>query len=255
MKFVRTWESFLEKYIEGYFNIKFSGDLQPAEIAKRLVREMENKRSVGVSKTYVANHYQVALNTSDHESLLPVSMAIQEELAQFLLAEVAKRGYTILSRPSFEFLTNSAMAKGQFVVTGEFTEAIPYEKMPPVVEDEEPAQFGETKTFARAVAAERSEPHFQGFITVVEGPDEGLKLKVGTQRFHMGRRESNELPLTDMNTSRLHAYIHYEAGQHVLTDAKSLNGTYVNGQRISRKTLQSGDQIKIGHTLLCYEVV
>jgi hypothetical protein len=255
VKFVRTWESFLEKYIEGYCNAKFSGDLQPAEIAKKLVREMENKRSVGVSKTYVPNHYQVALTAVDHESLLPVATAIQDELAQFLLAEIAKRGYTILSHPSFEFLTDSAMAKGKFVVTGEFTEAIPYEKIPQLAEGEEPTQFGETKTFARTVVAERSEPPFQGLITVVEGPDVGLKLKVGTQRFHMGRRESNELPLTDMNTSRLHAYIYYEAGQHVLIDAKSLNGTYVNGQRVSRKTLQSGDKIKIGHTLLCYEVV
>lgn len=255
MKFVRTWESFLEKYIEGYCSAKFSGDLQPAEIAKKLVREMENKRSVGVSKTYVPNHYQVSLSTNDYESLLPVAMAIQDELAQHLLVEVDKRGYTLLSRPSFEFLANKAIVKGQFVVAGEFTEAIPYEKKPQSVDEKELTHLGETKTFSRAAVSERSVSYLQGLITVIEGPDKGLKLKVGIQRFHMGRRESNELPLTDMNTSRLHAYIHYEEGQHVLSDAKSLNGTYVNGHRISRKTLQSGDQIKIGNTLLCYEVI
>lgn len=256
VKFVRNLESFFEKYIEGYCNAKFSGNLQPAEIAKKLVREMENKRSVGVSKTYVPNHYQVSLNIKDQENLLPVATAIQAELAQYLLGEVEKRGYTILSHPSFEFLTEASIAKGQFVVNGEFTEAIPYEKVPQQTNTEEAKQFGETKTFARvAVSEEQKEPPSRGLITVVEGPDEGLKLKVGTQRFHMGRRESNELPLTDMNTSRLHAYIYYEAGQHVISDAKSLNGTYVNGHRISRKTLQSGDQIKIGHTLLCYEVI
>ena len=141
------------------------------------------------------------------------------------------------------------------MVTGEFTEAIPYEKVPQQTNAEEAKQFGETKTFARVSVVEQNQPHSQGIITVLEGPDAGLKLKVGMQRFHMGRRESNELPLTDMSTSRLHAYIYYEAGKYVLSDAKSLNGTYVNGHRISRKTLQSGDQIKIGHTLLCYEVI
>jgi len=255
VKFVRKWENVLEKYIEGYCNVKFSGTLQPAEIAKKLIREMENKRSVGVSKTYVPNHYQVTLNVRDHKHLLPVATAVQAELVQYLLAEIAKRGYTILSNPSFEFLISPTIAKSQFDVVGEFTEAIPYEKASSVLNAAESQQLGETKTFSRTMAMESSQSVLQALITVIDGPDEGIKLKVGVQRFHMGRRESNELPLTDMNTSRLHAYIYYEAGHHVISDAKSLNGTYVNGSRISQKTLKSGDQIKIGHTLLSYEVI
>ncbi len=256
MNFVRSLENFFEKYIEGYCNAKFSGNLQPAEIAKKLVREMVNKRSVGVAKTYVPNHYQISLHTREYDSLQPVATAVQDELAQFLMIEADKRGYTILAQPTFEFIINEKMAKGKFTVNGDFTEALPYEKaISSSIDTDEANHFGTTKTFTRAFTAENDQPHPQGLITVIEGPDQGLKIKVGNQRFHMGRRESNELPLTDMNTSRLHAYIHYEEGQHVLCDAQSLNGTYVNGSKISRKTLQSGDQIKIGHTLLLYEVI
>lgn len=256
MKFVRNLENLFEKYIEGYCNAKFSGELQPAEIAKHVIREMENKRSIGISKTYVPNHYCIALGTHDYENLLPVVAAIQDELAKHLFAALERRGYTILGQPSFEFVADSTAKKNSFSVEGEFTEAIPYEKTVQQPQaTEEPTDFGQTKKFTRTPVVGQEAPKFQGFITVVEGPDKGLKIPVGTQRFHMGRRESNELSLTDMNTSRLHAYISYEAGQHVLSDAQSLNGTYVNGSRISRKILQSGDQIKIGHTLLSYEVI
>ncbi|MPN61701.1 hypothetical protein SDC9_209443 [bioreactor metagenome] len=95
--------------------------------------------------------------------------------------------------------------------------------------------------------------HF-GKVQIVEGLDKGMKVEVGSKRINIGRRESNELPLTDMNTSRLHAYVIYEEGNHVLHDAKSLNGTYVNGHRITRKILCSGDRIKVGNTIILYEV-
>ena len=49
-------------------------------------------------------------------------------------------------------------------------------------------------------------------------------------------------------------YVIFEDGTHVLYDAKSLNGTYVNGQRITRKSLKNGDHIKLGNTVLLYEV-
>jgi pSer/pThr/pTyr-binding forkhead associated (FHA) protein len=71
---------------------------------------------------------------------------------------------------------------------------------------------------------------------------------------NIGRRESNELPLTDMNTSRLHAYVVFEEGGHTLYDARSLNGTYVNDHRVTRKRLKAGDRIKVGNTVILYEV-
>lgn len=89
---------------------------------------------------------------------------------------------------------------------------------------------------------------------MVKGIDSGLQIDLGVERVNIGRRESNELPLTDMNTSRLHAYVVYEEGGHVLYDAKSLNGTYANNHRVTRKRLKAGDRVKVGNTVILYEV-
>ncbi|MDU2066294.1 MAG: DUF3662 and FHA domain-containing protein [Sporomusaceae bacterium] len=259
MKFVRNLESFFEKYIEGYFNSKFSSELQPAEIAKKLVREMENKCSVGVSKTYAPNHYQVLLRKTDYEALLPVAGAIQEEMTRFLLEEAEKRDYTVLATPTFEFSEGTNLGKGQFAVIGEFTEAIPYERpaAPPKKTVLDAEELGQTKTFGNfsLKATETAVLQSKAHLKIVEGPDRGAVALLSLQRFHLGRRENNELSLSDMNTSRLHAYIQWEEEQYVLYDAKSLNGTYVNGQKISRKVLKHNDKIRVGQTLLLYEVI
>ncbi len=88
----------------------------------------------------------------------------------------------------------------------------------------------------------------------MEGLDTGQRVEAAVNRINIGRRESNEMPLSDMNTSRLHAYVIYEEGAHVLYDAKSLNGTYVNDHRVTRKRLKNKDRIKLGSTVLLYEV-
>ena len=94
--------SFFEKHIEGYFNNKFSSELQPAEIAKKLVREMEAKHSVGVAKIYVPNHYEILLSAEDHQAFLPVEQAIREDktiyppenvLEKLVLDRAQKNGY------------------------------------------------------------------------------------------------------------------------------------------------------------------
>ncbi|MDD2554370.1 MAG: DUF3662 domain-containing protein, partial [Desulfotomaculaceae bacterium] len=60
-------EGSLEKYIEGFFKDKISGRVQPADIAKKLAREMRDCKRVSVSNIYVPNEYIVFLHHSDWE--------------------------------------------------------------------------------------------------------------------------------------------------------------------------------------------
>ena len=87
-----------------------------------------------------------------------------------------------------------------------------------------------------------------------EGDDEGACLEIGDHKIYIGRRSENEFLLTDPNASRLHAYIDYVRHRHVLYDAQSMNGTFVNGKRIDSIVLQPDDLIQIGNTVLRYEV-
>ena len=83
-----------------------------------------------------------------------------------------------------------------------------------------------------------------------------LKLEQGGgQKIYIGRRDTNEFILTDGNASRLHAWVAYERHRHVLYDARSTNGTFVNDKAIERVQLCHGDRVRIGSTLLKYEVI
>ncbi|HWR44785.1 DUF3662 and FHA domain-containing protein [Sporomusa sp.] len=252
MKFVRNIENFFEKYIEGFFNKQFTSGLQPVEIAKQLARIMEDERTVGVSHVYVPNHYSVYLSRETYERLEPYASAVCGELSAYLTEESRHKGYTMAGGPQIELFADENLIKQAFRVTSSFTDA-PYEETSSQAE----SVTSDTRIFDKLNPAllDRSPPQLlHGLLTVIEGLDAGLKVDCTTNRINIGRRNTNELPLTDMNTSRLHAYIVYEDGCHVLHDAKSLNGTYVGNHRITHKLLKNGDRIKVGNTVILYEV-
>jgi pSer/pThr/pTyr-binding forkhead associated (FHA) protein len=70
------------------------------------------------------------------------------------------------------------------------------------------------------------------------------------ERTTIGRSRDNSIHLADERVSRRHARIDLEQGTFVINDLDSANGTFVNGQRIQRHRLRSGDEIRIGDTRL-----
>lgn len=61
-----------------------------------------------------------------------------------------------------------------------------------------------------------------------------------------GRKPTSDIFLDDVTVSREHAVFTPNAGTFVLTDANSLNGTYVNGDRVDHAFLKNGDEVRIG---------
>ena len=253
MKFVRSLENMFEKYIEGFFNNKFSSGLQPVEIAKQLARQMDDERTVGISKIYVPNSYMVYLNKVDYDRIGSYSQSICKELSLYLIEQAKNRKYTISGIPIVEIYQDDNVGKGKFRILSSFSEPL-IEENDEVDTEVSCQEIFETRIFDKIDCGYIKKAQLLGTLTVLEGPDIGLKVEMGVQRVNIGRRASNELPLTDMNTSRLQAYVVYEEDQHVIYDAKSLNGTYVNSHRMMRKELEAGDRIKIGNTIILYEV-
>ena len=81
------------------------------------------------------------------------------------------------------------------------------------------------------------------------------ELVFGEKQIYLGRKESNDFVLGDESASRIHAYIAYERHRHIIYDAGSLNGTFVNKKPISRHELRDGDKILIGRTTLTYKAL
>jgi hypothetical protein len=85
-------------------------------------------------------------------------------------------------------------------------------------------------------------------LTVVQGVDVGQSFALAAQA-RLGRNPDNDIQLTDSQVSRHHALIQRQREAYVITDQSSGNGTYVNGQLISRPTpIQVGDVITLGNT-------
>jgi transcriptional regulator with GAF, ATPase, and Fis domain len=81
-------------------------------------------------------------------------------------------------------------------------------------------------------------------------------VTLGPADLAVGRAPAAAAPLTvpDQAMSRLHAVIRWDAGsqRHVVEDPGSRNGTYVDGERITRAHLSAGAVIRVGNTLLVY---
>jgi pSer/pThr/pTyr-binding forkhead associated (FHA) protein len=72
------------------------------------------------------------------------------------------------------------------------------------------------------------------------------------QTLRIGRSPAADIVLDDASVSRRHAVIVHRGGRAVLLDNRSLNGVFVNGERVGEAALEDGDGIAIGHVSLRY---
>lgn len=93
-----------------------------------------------------------------------------------------------------------------------------------------------------------------GVLIVRSHPQEGTRFLLGDTT-RLGRHPDSEISLDDITVSRRHAEIARRGSDFVLTDAGSLNGTYVNQKRIeAATTLRSGDDLQVGKFHLVFFV-
>ena len=89
-------------------------------------------------------------------------------------------------------------------------------------------------------------------LFVIRGNDQGSRFEFDDPVLQLGRDAANSVQLHDTEVSRNHAEIRNVEGVYEITDLDSSNGTFVNGRRVERQRLDSGDQIRLGKTLMLY---
>ena len=91
-----------------------------------------------------------------------------------------------------------------------------------------------------------------GLVIVVRGPIAGARLALTKDVTTAGRHPKSDLFLDDITVSRRHAeFVRGDQG-FVLRDAGSLNGTYLNGERVDEAPLANGDEVQIGRYKLAF---
>jgi pSer/pThr/pTyr-binding forkhead associated (FHA) protein len=95
-------------------------------------------------------------------------------------------------------------------------------------------------------------PSGSALLVVQRGPSAGSRFLLDTEVVSAGRHPDSEIFLDDVTVSRRHAEFRRVPDGYVVADVGSLNGTYVNRDRIDEVALQGGDEVQIGKYRLVY---
>ena len=89
-------------------------------------------------------------------------------------------------------------------------------------------------------------------LVVRGGEEEGQYFVLTDSVTSLGRHADSGIVLDDITVSRRHSEIHHENGRYQVTDAGSLNGTYVNQTRVDSIELHQGDELQVGKFRLVF---
>jgi hypothetical protein len=96
-------------------------------------------------------------------------------------------------------------------------------------------------------------PAGMGVLLVKRGPGAGSRFVLDQMVVSAGRHPESDIFLDDVTVSRRHAEVIREGEQYIVRDVGSLNGTYVNRERIEdRARLKNGDELQVGRFKLVF---
>lgn len=274
MSVLRSIESKIEGLFEGVFGRAFRTHVQPVELARKLAKEMDEHRSVSVSRVYVPNEYTLYLSPDDRAQFASYEGSLVGELQEYLAEHARREGYALLTPPRVLVTTDADLAIGEFGIATRLSEPgegrpatalPPVESMPsapavvpPVVTPVAPPVEGPPPVTMVYRPVEPLEPD--------DGPPaevarEVVSLVIGdrvvpveTSRVVIGRSRECDVQLDDVNASRRHCEVVQDgAASWSVVDLGSTNGTELNGARVDRAPLADGDRITVGGTVILFD--
>ncbi|NOZ02216.1 MAG: FHA domain-containing protein [Deltaproteobacteria bacterium] len=101
---------------------------------------------------------------------------------------------------------------------------------------------------AEAMASQHYEGPSRGRLIVRDGPATGETFHLLEDLTYIGRSPENEISLPDPSVGKRHASIRIKDRSYTIEDLQSVNGVFVNGQRVLKANLKNGDSIRMGGT-------
>ncbi len=215
---LQSLERRLERMVEGVFRGSRSA-IRPIELGRRLVREMDDQRSVDVKgRRVVPNDFKIQLNPRDLDGFSDIRDVLQAELVEAAREYAREEGYHFMGPVRVDLVPDEAMRPGRFVVLATLRQS------------------------SGGVGA--------GSLVLPSGQ----RIALGDRPVTIGRMTECTVPLNDQNVSRRHAEIRPGRGAYVVNDLGSTNGTMVNGTRIAgEQRLSDGDILSFGSTYVRFE--
>ena len=253
MSVLRSIEQKIEGLFEGLFGRAFRTNVQPVELARKLVKEMEDHRTVSVSRVYVPNEYTVYLSPADRSQFTDYESSLRTELQDYLAEHAKREGYVLLTPPTVQLETDDDLAMGEFGIATRMVQGERAKGGEPVPEPQ--VEAGATMIYRprEPLPPEGPAPDVALAQEIVTLTVEGKRREIDKRRVVIGRSKDCDVQLSDPNSSRRHAELRQEGSAYWLIDLDSTNGSNVNGRRTARAKLSNGDMITIGSTDLLFE--
>lgn len=255
MSVLRSIEHRIESIVEGVFGRAFRSHVQPVELARKLAKEMDDHKSVSVSRVYVPNEYTIYLAPSDREQFSSYEDSLLTELSDYLSEHARREGYALLSTPRVLMEEDDDLQVGEFGIATRMAQPrqARVQSPPELVPQDAP---GETRIYKPPVATEAVSAEDAEALGLAHTPP---TLVAGDERHELagtvvlGRSRGCDIMLDDPNVSRRHAEVRQDGGAWWIIDLDSTNGVEVNGRRVDRAKLEHDDEIVLGTSTLRFQ--
>jgi len=250
---LRAIEQKIEALFEGVFGRAFRTNVQPVELARKLVKEMDDHRNVSVSRVYVPNEYTVYLAPGDRDQFATYEAQLQDELGDYLAEHARRESYALLTPPRVEFETDDDLDVGVFGIATRMVQPAGRAEEGPPTDVEPNATMVYKPSAAPPQATEAASPVDLGVqreIGVLSWA--GQRHEVSKRRVVIGRSKDADVQVADPNVSRRHAELRQEGATYWLIDLDSTNGVEVRGKRVKRLKLEDGARFTVGSTEIAF---
>jgi hypothetical protein len=261
MNLLKSVETTIANLLEGAFGRAFRSEVRPMELARKLAREMDEHRTVSVSRVYVPNEYSVYLSAEDRARYEGVEEEVIDELCAYLLEHARREDLILASPPHIAFHTDERLSLGEFGIQARLVRPDGEDDGSPAPrQSDAPAEseeHGQTMIYSSAARVRGSVEAARAHRRV----DRAL-LAVGTRRLlippgggTIGRSRDCDVTLDDAGISRRHADIRPGPDGWTVEDLGSTNGVLLNGEEVrGRRPLRPGDRVELGSTVVVFEL-
>jgi len=255
--------------------------VQPAELARKLVKELEDHKVSRPTGALACNHYTVFLCPEDYRRLRAREDEIVASLERHLDKHIQAKKYETPGDVVVAIEVDPDLETGYFGIFAERVGPAPIERKEPATSVMAAAPSAAVIMPRKSAPAATSRPSTAitrpapagsastGGTTMVVRPEEAAQLdlarhvmvlKVGNRvreftqgRIIVGRGRDVDFRVDDPNVSRRHAAVYWEDGDMMVEDLDSTNGTLLNGYPVTNAVLHPGDVLAMGDCRITVE--
>ena len=238
----------MENLFDGLFSRAFKAGVKPLQLGRKLLQVVDVERDVDAQgRVVVPNSYLVQLSAADREGFADIENTLIHELTAAVREYIRQEGYHVEGKARVALRTNPDLRRGKFEIDSRTVVAdAPEPDAPP----------------AATPAAEPERPAAPALELIVNNDlppavltlPNGQRIELHEGHYVLGRHLDSDIVLNDSNVSRKHAEFVCAAGEVMVRDLGSTNGTKVNGVGVSGdQLLQHGDVINFGTAQVRFE--